>query len=72
MNSIEELRDYVVGDMIHQIESMSREELVQVLIMICATPLEKMDANELLEFRQNYAKLWPSKSYEPRGTGQTA
>lgn len=69
MNSIEELRDYVVGDMIHQIESMSREELVQTLIMICTTPLEKMDANELLEFRQTYAQLWPSKSYVQGGNG---
>lgn len=58
MNTVEELRDYIVGDTIKQIESMSREELVQILIMICTTPLEQMDANELLAFRKQYAGFW--------------
>ncbi|HRH55279.1 MAG TPA: hypothetical protein PK609_00215 [Candidatus Paceibacterota bacterium] len=58
MNSLEELRDYVVGDMIKQIESMSREEVVQILIMICTTPLEQMDANELLAFKKEYVGRW--------------
>lgn len=61
MNSVEELRDYIVGDTIKQIESMSREELVQILIMICTTPLEQMDANELLAFRKEYVGRWISQ-----------
>ncbi|MGB4076132.1 MAG: hypothetical protein WBK28_00295 [Minisyncoccia bacterium] len=69
MNSIEDLRDYVIADVIHQVESMSREELVQTLVLICTTPLEKMDANELLEFRKTYAQLWPLKSHVQTGTG---
>lgn len=58
MNSIEELRDYVVADTIKQIESMSREELVQTLVLITTTPLEQMDANELLAFRNEYVGRW--------------
>lgn len=69
MNSIEDLRDYVIADVIRQVESMSREELVQTLVLICTTPLEKMDANELLEFRQTYSKLWPLKSHAQGRSG---
>lgn len=58
MNSVEELRDYIVSDTIAQIESMSREELVQTLVLITTTPLEQMDANELLAFRKQYAGFW--------------
>lgn len=65
MNSVEELRDYIVADTIKQIESMSREELVQILVMITTTPLEQMDANELLAFRKEYVGRWLPKNHEP-------
>lgn len=58
MNSIEELRDYVIADMIGQIGSMSREELVQAMITLCTSSLEQMDANELLVFRREYVERW--------------
>lgn len=58
MNSQEELRDYIIADTITQIESMSREELVRTLTLIATTPLEQMDANTLLDFRETYYKLW--------------
>lgn len=64
MNSVEELRDYIVADTIKQIESMSREELVQILITVCTTPLEQMDANELLAFRKEYVGRWLPKDHE--------
>ncbi|KND51234.1 MAG: hypothetical protein ABA06_02900 [Parcubacteria bacterium C7867-001] len=61
MNSVEDLRDYVIADTIQQIESMSREELVRTLVMITTSPLEQMDANELLKFRKQYYKLWKTQ-----------
>ncbi|KND51894.1 MAG: hypothetical protein ABA06_01375 [Parcubacteria bacterium C7867-001] len=64
MNSVEELRDYIVADTIKQIESMSREELVQILVIITTTPLEQMDANELLAFRKEYVGRWLPKEHE--------
>lgn len=66
MNSVEELRDYIVADTIKQIESMSREELVQVLCIICTTPLEQMDANELLAFRKEYVGRWLPRDHEKK------
>lgn len=51
MNSIEDFRDYLIADVIQEIESMSREELVRNLVQIRTTPLEQMDAIELLKFR---------------------
>lgn len=70
MNSTEELRDYVVADTIKQIESMSREELVQTLVLITTTPLEQMDANELLAFRKEYVGRWISKNEQRPGTSE--
>ena len=61
MNSVEEFRDYVVADMIHQIQSMTHEELVQAMIHICSPTLEQMDVNELFEFRGRYTELWERK-----------
>lgn len=67
MNSVEELRDYIVADTIKQIESMSREELVQTLVLIATTPLEQMDANELLAFRKEYVGRWIQPKHEEGG-----
>jgi hypothetical protein len=66
MNSPEELRDYIIADTISQIEAMSREELVRTLVLICTTPLEQMDANELLNFRKEYLGKWTQISHEQR------
>jgi sulfur transfer protein SufE len=71
MNSIEDLRDYIIADTITQVGSLSREELVRTLVHILTTPLEEMDANELLEFKNEYFGKWTQISYVPRRPRQT-
>lgn len=42
MESVEEIRDYVLADMIHEVENMTREQLVRELINLKAEKIEAL------------------------------
>ena len=52
MNDISSLRDYRIADTIHDIQSMSRDELERKLINIETEKIENMTDDEILRFKQ--------------------
>ena len=48
MNDIEALRDYIIADEIHRIQSLSHEKLVRELVELSSREIEKMTDSQLL------------------------
>lgn len=52
MQDIETLRDYILADEIHRIESLTHVELVRELIELQSQKIESLSKGELLTFRK--------------------
>ena len=48
MNSLEELKDYLIADEIQRIESLTREELVRELMDVKSKDIETLSDEEVL------------------------
>ena len=48
MNSLEELKDYLIADEIQRIESLTREELVRELMDVKSKDIEALSDKEVL------------------------
>ena len=57
MQSVEELKDCVIADMIQKVEKMTREQLVRELINLKAEKIETLkNLNEILNYGRQESK----------------